>query len=557
MMKKAIIVAFVLALLAAGGWRALPVYRAHKEKRFAAQAGNAWLQKEHRKALLSARQALVLNSNNLVATRVMADLADLSRSPQAIVWRRRIAEIDPSLENQAALVLCASRYEQPPFALASRLFKELAALDGASNTIPFQLVGAQLALKQNRIADAENHFEQAIRLEPTNDLHRLNLAVVRLESKNAAVSAQARGELERLQSVPPWNALALRSLVVHHASRKQFDEAERYSALLLRATNAMFGDKLEHLTILHGAKSPAFSHFLDTTRREAATNTLYASDLVTRMTALGLAAEAIAWIKTLPPAAQNELPLPVAVADSYVATKQWREMEQALVRQQWREREFLRKALLAYAVRMQEVETVAMTHWDEAVRLASDRPELTLMLAQLSSNWRWTNETETLLWRAAKQFPQERWPLESLQGNYARLRRTSGLFDVWTVMLDRQPTNAVVQNNWANLAFLLQTNVAKAHQLARQVYERNTNNFAFVSTYAWSLHLQGKTTEALEVIETLKTPELEHPSVASYYGALLAASGQSDKARHYLAKAENAPILPEELNLITDARKRL
>ena len=556
-MRKAIITVVVVALLAGGGWLALPVYRAHKEKRFAAQAQNAWLQKEHRKALLSARQALVLNSNNLAATRVMADLADVSRSPQAIVWRRRIAEIDPSLENQTALTLCALRYEQPPFALASRLFKDLAEQDGVSNTIPFHLVGAQLALKQSRIADAENHFEQAIRLDPTNELHRLNLAVVRLESKDATVSARARAELERLQSVPPWNALALRSLVVHHASRKQFAEAERFSATLLRATNSVFSDKLEYLSILHGAKSPEFKRFLETTRSEAATNTLHASDLVTRMTALGLAAEAIAWTKTLPPATQTELPLPMTVADSYVATKQWREMEQALIRQDWREREFLRKALLAYAVRMQEAETVAMTHWDEAVRLASERPEFTLMLAQLSSNWRWTNETETLLWRAAKQFPQERWPLESLQGNYARMRRTSGLFDVCSAMLERQPTNAVVQNNWANLAFLLQTNVARAHQVAQQVYARNTNHFAFVSTYAWSLHLQGKTREALGIIETLDSSKLEQPSVASYYGALLAASGQSDKARRYLAKAETAPILPEELSLVTAARKQL
>lgn len=556
-MRKIIIVAFVLALLAAGGWLALPAYRAYKERRFAGQAQNAWAQKEHRKALLSARQALVLNSNNLAAMRVMADLADLSRSPQTIGWRRRIAELEPSLENHAALTLCALRYEQPPFALAARLFADLAALDGASNAVAFHLVGAQLALRQNRVRDAENHFEQAIRLEPTNDLHRMNLAVVRLESKEAPVSARAHSELERLQSAPLWSALALRSLVVHHANRKQFAEGERFSAILLRATNATFGDKLEHLTILHGAKSPAFDSFLKTTEGEAATNALHASDLVTRMTVLGMAAEAIAWTKTLPAAARNELPLPVAVADSYVATRQWREMEQALMGQQWRDREFLRKALLAYAVRMQDVETVAMTHWAEAVTLASERPELTLMLAQLSSNWRWTNETEALLWRAARQFPQERWPLESLQNNYTRLRRTSGLFDVCSVMLERQPTNVVAQNNWANLAFLLQTNVARAHQLARQVYERDTNNFAFVSTYAWSLHLQGKTGEALGIIETLESSKLEHPSVASYYGALLAASGQSDKARRYLARAETAAILPEELNLVTTARRQL
>src|SRR6185436_4638189 len=97
---------------------------------------------------------------------------------------------------------------------------------------------------------------------------------------------------------------------------------------------------------------------------------------------------------------------------------------------------------------------------------------------------------ELLLWRAARQFPRETWPAESLQRNYIRMRNTARLFEVNTLLLEREPTNAVVQNNWANLAFLLHTNLTRAHELAREVYERNPKQFGFVSTYAWSLHLQ-------------------------------------------------------------------
>jgi hypothetical protein len=120
------------------------------------------------------------------------------------------------------------------------------------------------------------------------------------------------------------------------------------------------------------------------------------------------------------------------------------------------------------------------------------------------------------LWRAAKDFPKERWPLESLQNGYMRHRNTRAVLGVNTLMLERQATNAAVQNNWAALALLLETNLARAHQLARQVYDRDTNNFAFVSTYAWSLHVQGKSAEALKLMETLKPAELEDPSVAGY-----------------------------------------
>jgi hypothetical protein len=69
--------------------------------------------------------------------------------------------------------------------------------------------------------------------------------------------------------------------------------------------------------------------------------------------------------------------------------------------------------------------------------------------------------------------------------------------------------------------------------------------------------LQGRTAEALKIIETLTPAELENPAVASYYGVLLAASGQGEKARRYFAKAETAAILPEELTMINESRKKL
>jgi tetratricopeptide (TPR) repeat protein len=225
--------------------------------------------------------------------------------------------------------------------------------------------------------------------------------------------------------------------------------------------------------------------------------------------------------------------------------------------QQWPDRDYLRQALLALALRNQKANDVAMVHWNEAVKQASERPELMLNLAQLSSNWGWTNEVESLLWRAGRSFPKERWPIESLQGIYVRARNTRGLLETTTVLLERDPANTVTQNNWASLALLLNTNLAKAHQLAQQVYEHDTNNFAYVSTYAWSLHLQGKTAEALKLMETLTPDQLSNPSVASYYGAMLAAAKQTNKAREYLAKAEAGLILPEELQLVAEARKQL
>jgi predicted Zn-dependent protease len=549
-MKKLIVVVVILGLLAAGAWLGRPAWRAHKEKKFAAQAEDALIKGEHRQAMLSARQVLNLNSNNVTACRVMAELADLSRSPHAMVWRRRIAELEPTRSNRLMFASSALRYEQPPFPLASQTLNDLA--DNTNDTA-FHLVSAQLALKQNRIADGEKHLEQAIRLEPANDSHRINLNVVRLESRDPAVTAVARAELEQRTN----SAQALRALLVHHAGRRQFADAERYSTALLRLTNSTWSDKLEHLTVLRGAQSPQFESFLSTLQRDSATNVFAAAELVTRMTELGAATNAIAWVKSLPAEMRNESPLPMTLASAYFSLARWRELEEALNTQQWQEREYIRKALLTYALRKQGAAEAATAHWRDAVQLAGERPELLGSLAQMANAWGWTNETESALWRAVKEFPTERWPLESLQNGYMRHRNTRGVLEVNALMLERQPTNAAVQNNWAALALLLETNLTRAHEVARQVYERGTNNYAFASTYAWSLHVQGKSAEALQIIETLKPAELEDPSVAGYYGAILVGAGQKEKARRYLDRADGAPLLPEEKKMVSDARAKL
>ena len=549
-MKKIIILGALLVVVGLGIWIGLPAYRASKEKKFAAQAMDALLKGENRQALISAKQVIVLNSNNVTACRVLAELSDLSRSPNALVWRRRVAEIEPTRSNKLVYAASALRYEPAPFPLA---VQTLAELGGGSNDVAFQLVSAQLALKQNRITEAEKYLEQAIRLEPANDSHRINLGVIRLESRDAAVSAVARAELEQRTG----NAQALRALLVHHTSRRRFAEAEQYSTALLKLTNSAWSDKLDHLTVLRGAESPKFNSFLTTLQRDAATNVFAASELVTRLTELGAATNAIDWVKSLPAATQKEPPLPVVVASAYFSLARWRELEEQLNAGEWPERDFVRKALLTYAVRKQGGTDAAAAHWRDAVKLAGERPELLGSLAQMANGWGWTNETETTLWRAAKDFPKERWPLESLQNGFLRHRNTRGVLAVSALLLERQPTNIVAQNNWASLALLLNTNLPRAHEIARQVYDRGTNHFAFVSTYAWSLQVQGKSAEALKLMESLKPAELNDPSLAGYYGAMLVAAGQKEKARTYLDRTTGAPLLPEEAQMVAEARRKL
>jgi len=55
----------------------------------------------------------------------------------------------------------------------------------------------------------------------------------------------------------------------------------------------------------------------------------------------------------------------------------------------------------------------------------------------------------------------------------------------------------------------------------------------------------------------LTPDQLHDPSVAAYYGILLAAAGQNDAATEYFGRAEKAKLLPEEEELVAQAKASL
>jgi predicted Zn-dependent protease len=117
------------------------------------------------------------------------------------------------------------------------------------------------------------------------------------------------------------------------------------------------------------------------------------------------------------------------------------------------------------------------------------------------------------------------------------------------------PSNTDLKNNLAMVSLLLNPREAKAYDLARDVYAKDPQNPFILSTYAYSLFLQHKADEALKLFDALPAQQLTNAAVATYFGIILAGSGQGPKARPYLDLAERAKLLPEERNLVKKARQ--
>jgi predicted Zn-dependent protease len=485
----------------------------------------------------------------------MADLAERSHSPYALDWRRRSIELAPTIQNKLLLASVALWSQGPPYPLAAQTLDDLK--DSAVNVAAYHSLLAELALRLKKTEEAAAQFEQASRLEPTNELHQLNLAVLRLQSTNAGVTMAARATLERLRASTNIGPVALRWLVGDRLGHDDLPAAEQFSTQLLADRRSLAEDRRQHLTILQRSRNPELNAYLSTLQKNALTNASEVYGLSSWMIGHGLVDGALNWLTACPAKLRAEQPVPLALVDCYLAKKDWNGLDTSLQEQKWGDLEFLRFAFLSRATGELSQKLAADAHWRSAVRLAGNRLGPMTALLSLASNWSRAQAREDLLWQVAQRFPKERWALRELERLYSADGNTRGLNRVYSTMDSCGPKNFAVQNNLAATSLLLKLNLPKAHELAKEVFAQHPDQPIVISTYAFSLHLQGHTKDGLAALRKLKPEALEAPPVALYYGVLLCAAGETNKAGKYLDIAQMSDLLPEEKTLASDALKRV
>ena len=555
-MKRALLasVIVVIGCLSLCFW-GRPVYRRHQEKQAVEQAKTYLAKGDYRSANLCARRALQVNRLDLEACRIMADLAERARSPAVLDWRRRMVEAAPTIQNRLMLAAAALRAQGPPYPLATQTLEELKG--SAANVAAYHTVSAELDLRLKRTADAAAQFAEAARLEPTNALHQFNLAVLQLQSTNPATASAARATLQGLRTSTSVGAVALRWLVADSLGRNDVVTAEKFSRQLLDDRRAVLDDRLQHLTILRKSQNPGFKPFLEALQQNALTNAPSIYAISAWMISDGRADDALAWLTACPAKVRTEQPVPLALVDCYLALKDWRGLDNFLQEQKWGDLEFLRFAFLSRAAAELNQRLAAEARWRSAVRQADERLGALTALLTLATNWEQKQAREDLLWQVAQHFPRDRWALRELERLYLAEDNTPGLNKVFSTRASYTPQDILAQNNLAATAMLLKLNLPKAHALAKELFAKHPDEAIVASTYAFSLHLQGRTKDGLLVLRKFKPEALEIPTVALYYGLLLSEAGETNAAGKYLAIAQKTRLLPEEKVLLAEAVKRL
>ncbi len=532
---------------------ARPMYRHWKEKRFVENAETALATNDWKNASLSARQALTLNSKNPAATLVMAQLATRARNPGALTWWRQMVELQPSnISNR--LELARTAFALGDVNLASTALREIP--ETGRDSASYHEMAALIALRENRGAEAEQHFAKAAEMDPKNPMHSFNRAVLQLQSSDASVVSNAAKTVEQMADDPVLRHDALRNLTMSALVRHDFAQALSFAERLAATTNAVMGDQLLRLDVLKASTNGTLAQIIDETQSKVGTNAAQICELSNWLINAGRTDETWKWLQTLPGELRTNAPVAVAVSDALAAKKDWKTLQMTLQPESWRGMEFLRHAQLARAATELKSPSAAKAEWNSAMKDASDRVPALFALFDFARARGWNDEQESALLRVLDRQPQSARAFVELTQLYYVMGDSRRLLKFYNTFLQRDPGNLVLKNNSAALSLLLNDRRERAEQTAKDIYDKQPTNALVASTYAFALHLQNQTSKGLEVLEKLPLKSREIPAVALYYGLLLSASGQQEQALHFLELGKRAPLLPEEKRLVAEAEAK-
>ncbi len=543
-----------MAVVACAGWFGRKAYKKAAERRLVAEARVCLEKKDYRNAALSLQRARQINPMSVQASKLTADMLEAGGLPAALSWRIRTAQLETNnMEHRLAWAQTALKMNEPGMAVQALRGVE----EGSRSSAAFHKLTAALAWSIGDRSGAEKEYAEALRLEPTNQVIVLDLATVRLASTNPAVAAEARLSLEQVPTNSPLRAIARRYLALDAEKHKSFAQAITLSKELTDGPAATYGDKLIHLRLLREAASPDYGPWLAALKGEATHSPEHAFALGRWLLMADGPTNTLPWLEGLPRAVQTNQPVPLLITDCQIALKDWKGILALIEKQEWGEAEVYRFALKSYAQRSLGEDLAAKAAWQRAFRLAGSRLDRLARLNQVAAMWKLEPEQAEVLREVISRFPKEKWAADQLIAQLYAAGDSKGLAALLGKIHASNPSDTKTKQSLAILSLLRKSDLDNAHRLALEAYQSLPADPAVLCTYAYSLLLQNKSDEAVKIVNELKPEALKVPSLAVYYGAIQAQTGHKDAAKAALDVAASAKLLPEEQELVRQAKARL
>src|SRR6202011_5444377 len=544
--------AAALLLIILFGTYGSKLYSGWHESRLLKRASAMLEKKDFVTANRLARQVVERHRDSLPAFYILAEATEKQNSEQTVAWRAQIARLQPdNIDSQLNLASAALRFGQ--IDLARKTLERVAPR--AQDQAPFHIVAGWLARAEGNLAEQEQQFDIAVNKDPKNDLYKFNLAALQIRSQDPEKSEQARATLEHLTQVPQFRTGALRALLNDAVDRNDIQAADRFAQQLQMSPEVGFGDYLLCLNFYRKLDAKKFDALLEKVKPVAGRNSGDLGLLMDWMNENGLASEVVKWMDKLPAATTAKPPPAIAIAAAFAEQKNWSRLRRWSRSESWGEEDYLRLAYQGFAARQSRQSSADAefnTLWRAALHAAAHRPDREIRLARLPSKWNLPIESEELWSRLSHTVPNRREALDSLYRLYRATNDLKKLYDVLQRLHEASPNEIGITANLARLGLNIDQNTKQAQQLAKQAYERAADDVSCAVTYAFSLYVQGRTTDGLEIMQKL-SPEALHESHAAVYAALLFLDERrTDGAKEYIQAAKHGPLYRKEKHLLED-----
>ena len=519
------------------GWR-------WAESRNIAKARMLQQQGEWRGARLLLEQAVQVRPRSIPAQRALAEFWDNLRAPAAVArWREvaRLSEEDEAYWKWAAAALRIADLDE------ARLALNTVSANGRNATSHHRLLAA-LALASGKPELATLHFDELVRLEPSNPRYRYNAAAHRLRMGDPG-REQARRELEDLAR---GDAMRIRSTIdlLLDAPGRWPGAGDPVQFLALRIL-----ENVQRVRARAG-QAPGLQQLVAYMKTQPSPEPQDVAVLVHWLMQNERAREALDWLDVLPESARRYPEVVAATADCAAQIRDWPRLEAALAQGAWG---MISPAVLRAAFVWREKRPSGseglLPVWPRLVEQSQDTRAGLRILWQLARLWQWPVEAERTLGTVTRLYPQESWAWEAsrnavlARGDSLELRR---LYERWQAAA---PGDNRIRSERLLVAFLTSAPALDQRAEAATLFRAEPAAPVHRVIQALALREVGKGEEALALLEQPGLDLTREPRFALVYGLLLAEAGQVRRSEAALAKV-TGNLLPEERRLLERAHAR-
>ncbi|ACB76548.1 hypothetical protein [Opitutus terrae] len=532
---------------------ALPAYRQWRESKLTRMTEEFMAKGDYDNALLTARQALRRNQRSLTHWRLAAEAAHAKNVPEVIYYQRNVVQLQPTLENQLQLLRWALQFGAYRDAL-----DVIEHIDPAAKQNPeFHALAARTYLALGRPIAAKLNLYSLLSLRPDDHAARLNLAEIELAEDTEGKNSGVRQTITELSRVPELRLRALALLLQDAVQREDRSQAAALADQLNAEPNLSAEQRVLVLSGLDVGAPDRAAAYRQKVQDEFAGDPRAVVALANYYRRSGSPLEARRWFDSLPREVREDTGVQEAIAAAFLEWREWARLDQAISGTQWKEREFMRQAMIAYSARKNGRLADAGNAWRLAVIQAGDNVRSTSELLALVGRWGWQSEQYDLVWKLFALLPRNEsisrqliaW--ERAQGHTANLNR------IFARLSEFSNEDPMVRNNFAYTSLLLNANLSKAYEYARLNYLAEPENPFYVTTQAFALYKQNKPADALALLESLRPAALTTPERLLFRALFHASTGDVTGATDLLSGLRSAGFLPEERKLLAETTSEI